>query len=423
MNPFVNDHILAEKKINMLSNGEKSNSNSNTNNFSKNIINCTNPNVNSTMKYSPSERRLSLTKAYSCSDAVSSHINGNCSFITPRQFVELISENSHKHECQSLPIVDCRSQIDFGCERIRSSHNVNCRAKLMAKKLISKRLEDVEPNLSASLINSDAVILYDQSTDARGEEKIRSLPINLVVQAATKSNKKVHIIQGGFDAVKTEYPHLIECTVETPRDKCEQDHIPPSPDTIDKENINMTEILPHIFVGNILDAQNFDRLNQNGITHIINSTPDLPFFWEKKYKYLRVDVLDLPSQNIRKYFDTAFQFIDEALRTKTNNVLVHCSAGISRSPTLVLAYMIKKYHMKLDEAFNKMRQLRQIVDPNVSFILQLRDWEKKCLTTIIETTDDITCNNARSTSGTYCGSTSKGKTDTKTHADSAIVVN
>jgi len=56
-------------------------------------------------------------------------------------------------------------------------------------------------------------------------------------------------ILGGFDAVKTEYPHLIECTVEAPRDKCEQDHIPPSPDTIDKENITMTEILPHIFVG------------------------------------------------------------------------------------------------------------------------------------------------------------------------------
>jgi len=86
--------------------------------------------------------------------------------------------------------------------------------------------------------------------------------------------------------------------------------------------------------------------------------------------------------------------------------------------------MIKKYHMKLDEAFNKMRQLRQIVDPNVSFILQLRDWENKCLTTTTtETTDDITCNNTRSTSSTYCGSTSKNKTDTKPHTDSAIVVN
>jgi hypothetical protein len=54
---------------------------------------------------------------------------------------------------------------------------------------------------------------------------------------------------GGFDAVKQHYPHLIECAVEIPREKHEHDHIPPSPDTVDKENFIMTEILPRIFVG------------------------------------------------------------------------------------------------------------------------------------------------------------------------------
>jgi hypothetical protein len=120
-------------------------------------------------------------------------LTGNCAFITPRQFVELVSQNSNAHD---LPILDCRSQMDFGCERIRSSHNINCRTKIIARKLTSKRLEDVEPNLSSSLNNYDTVILYDQSTDAPGEDKISSLPINLVVQAAQKSNKKVQIIQG-----------------------------------------------------------------------------------------------------------------------------------------------------------------------------------------------------------------------------------
>ncbi|CAF3621389.1 unnamed protein product [Rotaria sp. Silwood1] len=397
----------------------------------KNITSCTSTSVNLTIKYPTSERRISLTKAYSCSDAMSSKINGNCLFITPKQFFELISENSNIHEHKSYPIIDCRSQIDFGCEHIRSSYNVNCRAKIMARKLISKRLEDVEPNLISSLNDSDIVILYDQSTDERTEEKLRSLPIYLVIQAAKKSNKIVHIIQGGFDAIKNQYPHLIESACEIiSGEKHEQDHLPSTPETVDKENFTMTEILPRIFVGNILDAQNLDRLNQNGITHIVNSTPDLPLFWEKNYQYMRVDVLDLPSENIRKYFDKTFQFIDEALHTKNNNVLVHCSAGISRSPTLVLAYMIKKYNMTLDEAFNKMRQLRQIVDPNISFIVQLRDWEKlhqMTTTTTIETTDDnnnMTCNGTRSTSSSiYCGSTSKSKTDKKSRTESAIIVN
>jgi len=162
MNRFHNDYILAEKTMNTFPNSDK---------------------TSTTTKRSP------LTKAYSCSDAS----NDNYGFITPREFVELVSQNPN---AQDLPILDCRSQMDFGCERIRSSHNINCRTKIMARKLTSKRLEDVEPNLSSSLNKSDLVILYDQSTDVRGDDKLSSLPINLVVQAAQKSNKKVQIIQG-----------------------------------------------------------------------------------------------------------------------------------------------------------------------------------------------------------------------------------
>ena len=144
-------------------------------------------------------RRAPLTKAYSCSDSSSrptSSSLSNCAFITPKEFVKLISQDSNALDLCTVPILDCRSQMDFGCERIRSSHNINCRTKIVARKLASKRLEDVEPNLSSSLNGSDVVILYDQSSDAKADEKSQSSPINLVVQAAQKSNKKVHIIQG-----------------------------------------------------------------------------------------------------------------------------------------------------------------------------------------------------------------------------------
>lgn len=61
--------------------------------------------------------------------------------------------------------------------------------------------------------------------------------------------------------------------------------------------------------GNACDAQNFDRLKEHEITHILNCTPDLSCSWEKKCKYMRIEILDLPSQNIRKYFDQAIEFI------------------------------------------------------------------------------------------------------------------
>jgi hypothetical protein len=57
-----------------------------------------------------------------------------------------------------------------------------------------------------------------------------------------------HIL-GGFDAIKKQYPHLIECAIEAPRDIYDLDNLPPTPDSVDKENFTMTQILPHIFVG------------------------------------------------------------------------------------------------------------------------------------------------------------------------------
>jgi hypothetical protein len=191
MNPFHNDSILAEKQLNMLPITDNSTSYSIPINFSKNITHCPSAKVNPASKYLPAEKRLSLTKIYSCPDPPNSVV-----LITPKQFADSIAKNSNLHERKCIPIIDCRSQIDFGSERIRSSYNISCRTKLMARKLTSKCLEEVEPNLSVIINNSDFVILYDQSTDVRGEDKLRSLPIYLVVQAAKRSNKKVHIIQG-----------------------------------------------------------------------------------------------------------------------------------------------------------------------------------------------------------------------------------
>lgn len=91
--------------------------------------------------------------------------------------------------------------------------------------------------------------------------------------------------------------------------------------------------------------------------------------------------------------------------------------------------MMKKNHWTLEEAFDKMRQLRRIVDPNVSFIVQLKEWEKSLRAlTPPDTADDHSGtnnnnNNTRTNSNPYCGSTSKSKSDSKSHTDAPIEVN
>ena len=50
------------------------------------------------------------------------------------------------------------------------------------------------------------------------------------------------------------------------------------------------------------------------------------------------------------YFDSTIEFIDK--NRKNTNVLVHCVKGISRSATIVIAYIMWKFHMKYEMAFH-----------------------------------------------------------------------
>ncbi|CAF1341097.1 unnamed protein product, partial [Didymodactylos carnosus] len=309
-----------------------------------------------------------LTKSYSCADAEDAiSAMSESSFITPQEFYQLI-QNKTQLGSSIIPIIDCRSSLDYSNEHIRSSQNLNCYHKFFAKSLSRcKRLEDVCCQFSSSINNSDFVVVYDQSTFVKNEDKLKTLPINLCVQAAKKSQKKVLIILGGFDAIKKEYPQLIECAEKCPSSSTHltlnEECVPESPSVISPHDSVMTEIVPHVFVGNITDAQNRDRLNEHGITHIVNATPDIPCKWDSDYHYLRINTLDLVSENIRQYFIPVSDFIAEAVRNN-GRVLVHCNAGISRSPTLVLAYMIKLLNMSFQDAYSKMQSLRQIVAPN-----------------------------------------------------------
>ena len=61
------------------------------------------------------------------------------------------------------------------------------------------------------------------------------------------------------------------------------------------------------------------------------------------------------------------------------HVLVHCVAGVSRSSSLCIAYLIKYKRMTLRQAYYHVKQRRPIIRPNVGFFRQLIDYEKKIL--------------------------------------------
>jgi dual specificity MAP kinase phosphatase len=83
------------------------------------------------------------------------------------------------------------------------------------------------------------------------------------------------------------------------------------------------------------------------------------------------DTLDYP---IHIHFDESSAFIEE-MRKQNRNVLVHCHAGVSRSATIVCAYLMKKNNWSMDQALGFIKGKRERVRPNQNFLALLAQYE------------------------------------------------
>lgn len=74
--------------------------------------------------------------------------------------------------------------------------------------------------------------------------------------------------------------------------------------------------------------------------------------------------------------DIGYHFMNLCISSK-HKILVHCMAGISRSVSLIVYYLMKKHNMPFDIAYNRVLQSRSIANPNDSFKAQLLAYECK----------------------------------------------
>uniref|UniRef100_A0A1L8E2X3 Dual specificity protein phosphatase n=1 Tax=Nyssomyia neivai TaxID=330878 RepID=A0A1L8E2X3_9DIPT len=138
------------------------------------------------------------------------------------------------------------------------------------------------------------------------------------------------------------------------------------------------EILPGLFLGNASHSEDSRALQKYNIRYVLNVTPDLPNVFEGSggIQYLQIPITDHWSQDVAVYFPTAIQFIEEA-RTKGAAVLVHCLAGVSRSVTVTLAYLMHARSLCLNDAFSLVRSRKPDVSPNFHFMEQLHSFERQ----------------------------------------------
>lgn len=81
---------------------------------------------------------------------------------------------------------------------------------------------------------------------------------------------------------------------------------------------------------------------------------------------LRLECHDYPNFDMTPLFPQSFQFLDK--HRFDSNVLVHCHLGKSRSSCIVLAYLMKKRKMTLQNALAYLKAQRPSASPNPGFI-------------------------------------------------------
>eukprot|EP01084_Bolivina_argentea_P308854 534154_1 len=135
-----------------------------------------------------------------------------------------------------------------------------------------------------------------------------------------------------------------------------------------------------LFLGNINHVTNDEILKDLKITHIVNCTPyDYDNYITKSNNdsYIQISINDHYYEEIDQHFETTFKFIDNALQNdEKNKVCVHCQAGISRSATIVIAFLMTKNDMTLDTAMQFVKSKRSKIQPNGGFMERLQKYDK-----------------------------------------------
>ncbi|XP_034716297.1 dual specificity protein phosphatase 3 [Etheostoma cragini] len=150
---------------------------------------------------------------------------------------------------------------------------------------------------------------------------------------------------------------------------------------------HFNEVFPRIYIGNAFVAQNAMRLQKLGVTHILNVAEgtsfmhvntSVEFYAGTGITYHGIQANDTEQFNLSAFFEEGADFIDKALAHNNGKgkVYVHCREGYSRSPTMVVAYLMLRHKMDARLAVATVRHKREI-GPNDGFLRQLCQLNEK----------------------------------------------
>eukprot|EP00026_Physarum_polycephalum_P007383 Phypoly_transcript_07442.p1 GENE.Phypoly_transcript_07442~~Phypoly_transcript_07442.p1 ORF type:complete len:402 (+),score=79.49 Phypoly_transcript_07442:219-1424(+) len=198
------------------------------------------------------------------------------------------------------------------------------------------------------------VVVYD----GNGE----GTPAKRLVNALLKENKvaNVKLLKGGYQTFVVQYPFLSS--------------------TSTKKAIGGTYpsaiVDSFLYLGSHDHAKSKQQLKDLGISYIVNMAGELENEFPDDFKYLSVKLDDTSGDNIAEHFEKTLKFIEDA-QAASAKVLVHCAMGISRSSSIVIAYLMRVKGWSYEESHQFVKSMRSCIKPNPGFMTQLVEFEKK----------------------------------------------
>jgi protein-tyrosine phosphatase/rhodanese-related sulfurtransferase len=306
-------------------------------------------------------------------------------------------------------LLDARTADEYAGGCIRESVHICCvgvvlrrlrNGSLKVESLLNTA-EDKAKYVAAKDSEAVCVVVYDQNSpnaETLSEKSIASLMLRKV----SRDCKHVVFLQGGYDGFLARFPALCDVpdsaedsllkrrpsslllqistmSLSVKDDASEsEDSNPSSPEdepSPSQRDATPYQILPHLYLGCRKVAACLPGLKASGITNVLNVTSSIPNnFLAAGLNYKQIAVEDSHDVNMIQHLPEAFGFIERA-RLSGERVLVHCHAGMSRSVTVILAYLMKFFNHTLDSAYEHVKRIKSDISPNFSFMGQLLEYE------------------------------------------------
>ncbi|KAG7332061.1 hypothetical protein KOW79_003895 [Hemibagrus wyckioides] len=322
--------------------------------------------------------------------------------ISSQEFVQMLVNPESSDE---LLVLDCRPFLAFSRAHICCAHNAAWNTLL--RRRYSRGTESgarldcllADRSLLGRVRKGDfhhIVVLDEKSRALAGleRESLAGLLLCALQREVHAGTARICFLQGGFDGFVALYPSL--CVSAS--DVCgNQTTLKDSEPRVSGRTTPLydqggpVEILPFLFLGSAHHSSQRDLLRLCGITAVLNVSSACPNLFENELSYMTLRVEDSMAADIRVFFPQAIRFID-SVKESGGRVLVHCQAGISRSATICLAYLIHAQRVRLNEAFDFVKRRRQVISPNLAFMGQLQQFETDVLRpyTVLDTDNGTT---------------------------------